>query len=234
MTETQPPHSATDRPEPLHIADCKAIRSRRPVISPLCGKDGGTAPTFEEATCRTCLEILAGARPRPHHVQDFECPDGVDIRIADEHDAEHAALRKQISVPTTACLWVPEDAITFTPPLADVVYGDGRRVFAFTTINDRPAFWAVRGDSSWRTKLHDGGDTDIVQFVDVITENLLLEFGDGEPRYEDEDDKETELPYPAINLSDGYSWSILKIRERKPDEQPPPAAPPEQAARTAA
>ena len=233
MTDTQVPHSAADGPDPVHIADCKAISSGRPVISPLCGEAGETAPTFEDATCRTCLEILAAVRPRPRDVLDFEHPDGVDIRIADEQDAEHAALRSRISVPTTACLWVPEDAITFTPPLADVVYGDGRRVFAFTTTHDRPAFWAVRGDSSWRTELRDGGDTDIVEYVDVITENLLLEFGDGEPRYEHEDDTETELPYPAINLSDGYSWSILKVRESKPDERPPTAAPPEQAARAA-
>ena len=223
MTGTEAPQSAADRPEPIHIADCKAVRSGQPVIAPLCGEDGGTAPTFEDATCRTCLEILAGARTRPHHVQDFECPDGVDIRIADEQDADHAALRNQVSVPTTASLWIPEDAITFTPPLADVVYGNGRRVFAFTTTHDRPAFWAVRGDSSWRTELPEGGSRNIVDYVDVITENLLIEFGDGEPRYDDEDDAQTKLPYPAINLSDGCSWSRLTIPDPKPADQPPKA-----------
>ena len=225
MTETQAPHGAAYRPPPLHIADCKAINDRGPVISPLCGEAGETAATFEEATCVSCLEILAGTKPRPHTVLDFERPDGGEIRIADEHDADHAALRKRISVPTTTCLWVPEDAITFTPPLADVVYGDGRRVFAFTTTHDRPAFWAVRGDASWRTELAEGGTEDIVEHVDVITENLMLEFGDGEPRHDDEDDAETELPYPAINLSDGYSWSRMKIPDLEPAERAPrPAA----------
>ena len=223
MTASGKPHSAADQPAPVHIADCKTITNAGPVISPLCGEAGETAPRFEDATCRTCLEILAAARPRPYGVDDFERPDEVDIRVADEHDADHAALRDRVSVPTTASLWVPEDAITFTPPLADVVYGDGRRVFAFTTTHDRPAFWAVRGDSSWRTELADGGTRDIVDYVDEITENLLIEFGDGEPRYDDEDDAETELPYPAINLSDGYSWSRMRIPDIEPAGRTPEA-----------
>ena len=222
-TAAETPRGRADQPEPLHIADCKAISSAGPVISPLCGEAGGTAAKLGDATCRMCLEILAAARPRPYGVHDFERPDGVDIRVADEQDADHAGLRSRVSVPTTACLWVPEDAITFTPPLTDVVYGDGRRVFAFTTTHDRPAFWAVRGDSSWRTELADGGTRDIVDYVDVITENLLIEFGDGEPRYDDEDDAGTELPYPAINLSDGYSWSRMRIPDLEPAGRAPEA-----------
>ena len=76
-------------------------------------------------------------------------------------------LLKQEKTIRRRAVWAPEDAITFTPPLSDVVYGDGGGLFASTTMNDRPAFWAVRGDSSWRTWLKDNG-TDIVDFVEVI------------------------------------------------------------------
>ena len=115
-----------------------------------------------------------------------------------------------MSVPTTASLWTPDDAITFAPPLASIVYGDDRKVFAFTTTYDRPAFWAIRGDSSWRTWLEDSG-IDITDFVDTITENPRRDFGEAEP--ENEDDESLERygadPFPAIDLRDGYSWHQL-------------------------
>jgi hypothetical protein len=74
-------------------------------------------------------------------------------------------------------------------------------------MNDRPAFWVIRGDSSWRTWLEDGG-TDITEFVETITENLRREFGDAEPVSDDEESPETNGadPYPAIDLRDRYSW----------------------------
>ena len=100
---------------------------------------------------------------------------------------------------------------------------DGGGLFAFTTTYDRPAFWAVRGDSSW---LEDDG-TDITEFVDTITENLRREFGDAEPESDDEESPEADEAdrYPAIDLRDGYSWRQLE-RVDDPDtgQQRNPAA----------
>ena len=159
-------------------------------------------------------------------IRDYEKPDGMDIRLADQGDTAHEALRNRVSQPTKNCLWTPQDAIIFTPPLANVVYGDGRRVFAFTTTNDRPAYWVVRGDSSWRTWLgHDG--VDITEFTDTVTENLRREFGDGEPQNDDEkpiDDGDNKEPYPAIDLRGGYSWRRLIAVEDAIRNQPKPQA----------
>lgn len=54
-------------------------------------------------------------------------------------------------VPIRRCLWTDADAITFTPAVLEQTFGDGRALFALTTINNRPAFWIVRGDSTWST-----------------------------------------------------------------------------------
>ena len=212
-------------PELLHVAEYKAVRSLQAITSPLCGSSGENARKLEDATCPACIEILAALRPHPTDIRDYEKPDGVAIRFADANDGEHETLRRRVSVPTTGSLWTPEDKITFTPPLSNVVYGDGRGLFAFTTTYDRPAFWAIRGDSSWRTWLEDNG-IDMTEFVDTVTENLRREFGDAEPENDadgvDGDDGE---PYPAIDLRDGYSWwRLTQFDEWDAERQRSPAA----------
>ena len=94
-------------------------------------------------------------------------------------------------------------------------------MFAFTTTNDRPAYWVVRGDSSWRTWYKENG-TDITEFTDTITENLRREFGDAEPETDDEKaiDADNKEPYPAIDLRGGYSWRRLSQVEDAIAEQP--------------
>ena len=219
--EPPTPKGDTDNPELLHVPECKAIRSLQVITSPLCGKSGETAKKLEDATCPACIKILTGVQPRPADIRNYEKPNGMDIRLADDGDTAHEALRSRVSQRTKAFLWTPDDAITFTPPLASVVYGDGQRVFAFTTTNDRPAYWVVRGDSSWRTWYEQDG-TDITEFTDTVTENLRREFGDAEPGTDDEKaiDADNEEPYPAIDLRGGYSWRRLSQVEDAIAEQP--------------
>lgn len=143
-------------------------------------------------------------------------------RTAGPEDTTHQALRAALSVPQRAHLWVPADAINFTPPLSNTVYGDGKAIFAFTTINDRPAFWIVRGDSSWQVEIEpwwlpDRGaprndNLDIRNFTDEIVSDLEEEFGSGQPGYYDEqdDDDLDGDPFPAIDLRDGYSWGRIR------------------------
>ena len=127
------PDGDTGNPELLHVAECKAVRSLQVITAPLCGESGEPAKRLEDATCPACIEILAGVRPQPADIRDYEKPDGVGIRLADEHDTEHKALRNRVSVPTTAFLWTPEDTITFTPPLSNVIYGGCSRSLPRTT-----------------------------------------------------------------------------------------------------
>lgn len=236
-----------DRP-PFNVLDCIALDN---ALGPRRGRCRICGRANDRAVCPTCsrwayhLECrllglphplgAAAARlerrllsmkmnPAPWPVGDFEKPEGVDIRVADRrHDDEHEAIRRRVSVPTTRYLSVPEDAITFTPPLSDVVYGDGKRLFGFTTIYNRPEFWLLRGDSSWRFYDEPRSGTDILQFIDLIGENLRREFGDGEPGEEDyedwkpDDDLPEGQPYPAVDLRDGSDlWRC---------DDPPPGRP---------
>ncbi|MDE2761588.1 MAG: hypothetical protein OXK74_02220 [Gemmatimonadota bacterium] len=143
-----------------------------------------------------------------HPPEDF----GLDISVRQvaPDDERHKRLRSVLSVPTTRHLWTPEDAITFTPPLSDLVYGDGRALLAITTTHDRPAFWLVRIDSRWDigTPSFPAENAPYVgEYVDLIVANLESEFGNGTPGYYDCQEEEERDPYPAINANDGQSWS---------------------------
>lgn len=140
-------------------------------------------------------------------------------------DPLHEALRAIVSVPTRRCLWTDADAITFTPEVADTVFGDGLALFRITTIHCRPAYWIIRGDSSWQT----GADSDapddapeFIEFVDEICFAMEEEFGRGRPddnaimgrdgRYRDMDTGKFAFgkqPYPAFDDRDGSMWERL-------------------------
>jgi len=144
---------------------------------------------------------------------DFHPPGdfGLDITVCQvgDDDERHQALRRAVSVPTKAYLWVPEDAIEFTPPLSDLVYGDGRALLSLTTTFDRPAFWLVRIDSRWdvgQPSYPAEGAPDITEFIDYITENLAAEFGEGSPGHYDNQEEDEREPYPAIWIDGGCSW----------------------------
>ena len=141
---------------------------------------------------------------------DVVCgPDGVVARIVDPEDPRHRWVAADYSVPTWAYLWTPRDVILFTPPLSEVVYGDGRAVFGIGTCHNRPAYWIIRGDSSW-----ENGD-DRHDVFEAVAENLVAEFGDGEPSDEDDLDPEDPDfdpygdPFPAVDLRDGMHWFRL-------------------------
>lgn len=132
--------------------------------------------------------------------------DEVAMRVADSE--RHERLRKVLSVPTSRYLWVPEDAVEFTPPLSDVVYGDGRALLSFTTLSDRPRFWFIRIDSRWDIGMEGPPHAPyFAEYVDWIGENLALEFGDGDPDEEEEDEHDDGDPFPAIALTGGCSWN---------------------------
>ncbi len=143
-------------------------------------------------------------------------------RVATAADVRHQALKQALKVPTTRYLWVPSDAITFTPAVSDVVYGDGRALMKITTLNDRPAYWIVRVDSRWAidAEFSPYEAPAFVDYVEHIVLNLALEFGDvatTRENYEFETGEDWEtgedfeaLKYPAIDLEGGSSWGRLK------------------------
>ena len=162
-------------------------------------------------------EAVLGVYPPEHF--------GLDIVQRQSESDLHKRLGEALSVPTTRYLWVPEDAITFTPPLSAMVYGDGRAVLCLTTLQDRPACWYVRIDSRWDVGCPSFPDENapyIGEYIDLVTENLAIEFGDGSPGAYDDQDEEERDPYPAICLAGGCSWGWQSWPEEAGPVEPHP------------
>jgi hypothetical protein len=143
-------------------------------------------------------------------------------------DKTHALLKGAIEVWTRLYVWTPDDAINFKPALCCTVYGDGRALFGLTTMNLRPAYYVIRGDSSWTTAFDCSAPyeaPDFAEFTDEILTALEDEFGDGRCGYsgsslyvrredrgcdcEDCQDLST-AQWPMIDAEGGFSWWRLK------------------------
>lgn len=143
-------------------------------------------------------------------------------------DAVHQRLRLEIEVPERSYLWTPADAITFTPYLLPVFYGDGRALFALATINQRPRYWVIRACSTWGSGSdRDNSDgPDIAELVDDIVGDLEESFGRGRcgysgnslfwPRKERRQNCKCEecsdryvAKWPEVDGHGGCSWSRI-------------------------
>lgn len=84
--------------------------------------------------------------------------------------------------------------IVFAPQLVKEIFGDGKQIIYFGTIDQRPRYWIVRIDSQ----------TDIDNDFDweEIFRSIRSEFGE----WSDDD----QMPYPAIKLTMGTHWGLLK------------------------
>ncbi|MER9768927.1 hypothetical protein NKJ09_23015 [Mesorhizobium sp. M0189] len=122
--------------------------------------------------------------------------------------------------PITRCLWTEADAITFTPSVLEQTFGDGLALFAVTTINNRPAYWIVRGCSTWSAGDGYRAPDDAPEFGDMFDEVLTAledEFGSTSCYERNRNgiwiDQETKkfIPqdwaeYPTVNDECGCSW----------------------------
>jgi hypothetical protein len=105
-----------------------------------------------------------------------------------------------------------------SPALCGTIWGDGAALFILSTINQRPWYYVVRGDSTWSTGSepcfpHDAPD--FVDFTDDILTALEEEFGSART-YDEEEEKEYERyrgrepwRWPALNDQDGCSWGRM-------------------------
>lgn len=142
-------------------------------------------------------------------------------RTAD--DAVHLQLVAAIEKPEAAHLWVPADAITFTPRVLPVIYGDGRALFALATINQRPAYWVIRGCSTWGSAYdrEDASGPNFSEMTDDILTALEEAFGDGRCGYEgsslfypkaertcdcEQCQEDFVAEWPMVDGSGGCSW----------------------------
>jgi hypothetical protein len=150
-------------------------------------------------------------------------------------DPVHDSLTAAYSKPITRCLWTKADAVTFTRPVLKKAFGDGRALFHFTTMNDRPKYWVIRGDSNWGcADLHQPDDApDFGDFTDEIIDEIIDEFGTARCGYSGENLRwpveerschcencqgageygpitPEDVEFPAIDPENGCSWGRLK------------------------
>lgn len=143
-------------------------------------------------------------------------------------DPIHVKLRGAIEREQIAYLWTPDDAIRFTPRVLPRIYGDGRALFRLATLDQRPAYWVIRGCSTWGCGLdHErASGPDFGELFADILSDLEDAFGSGRcaadgsslfhPRAvrivrwckcEECDDEENLAVWPMVDDSDGCSWS---------------------------
>ena len=123
-------------------------------------------------------------------------------------DDAHQKLKRSICKPTRRYLWTPADEIEFIPALSPRIYGDGRALLGFTTINNRPAFYVIRIDSSWACGMDTtpaDGAVDVAEFTDEFLNHLEEDFGPA--FYEDDGERKGDGdPWPAVHGEGGCSW----------------------------
>ncbi len=143
--------------------------------------------------------------------------------------AVHSRLRRVIEKRERSWLWVPEHAITFVPRLLTAIYGDGRALFAIATINQRPAYWVIRGCSTWGCDFdrEDATGPDFGEMSDDIMTELEEQFGRGRCGYSGNSlfqgrkqriqncqcdectDRYNTARWPMVNNEGGCSWSRI-------------------------
>ena len=153
--------------------------------------------------------------------------------IKDAHDgsedATHQRLRDAVEKRQRSYLWTPAHSITFTPRLLPVFYGDGRALFTFGTINQRPAYWVIRGCSTWGcgTDRENSAGPDFAELTDDLIDALEDAFGSGRCGYsgnslfepkkyrikncqcEECTDGRFRARWPAIDYDGGCHWSRM-------------------------
>lgn len=163
-----------------------------------------------------------------------------DERSADG-DEVHERLRTAIEVKQTSYLWVEGDTPPFTPRLLPVIYGDGRALFAISTINQRPRYWIIRGCSTWGCGMdrEDASGPDFAELTDNLIYALEDAFGRGRCGYsgnslfwprkerlrncqcEECDEKRWKASWPMVDDDGGCSWGRMDWPKEFPTEPNP-------------
>lgn len=143
-------------------------------------------------------------------------------------DRVQAKLRKAVEKRQRTFLWTPKHSFCFVPRVLPVIYGDGRALFTLSTINQRPAYWVIRGCSTWGSGFDNSQSDgpDFAELTDDILTDLEQAFGNGRcgysgnslffPRRERVEDCQCEectdrftARWPMVDGCGGCSWSRM-------------------------
>lgn len=137
-------------------------------------------------------------------------------------DERIAKALQDAQVPITTSLWVGGCETSFTPMVLTKAFGDGRALFKITTIQNRPAYWLVRGCTNW-TESHDAPDgrVSVADVIEEVVEAIEGQFGgtshydrDAKGRYVDQETNEriergdARVEFPVIEAETGTSWAL--------------------------
>lgn len=145
--------------------------------------------------------------------------------MGNQRDTEEAGLtlRELVETPHMAWLWHKGDARLIRPVLIEQVFGDGLQLFGFTTINSRPNYYVIQGDSRWSDDwMLDGYGGGFGDHVDEVYDAIENEWGpshcgeclerygqrdDGaDPCTACEDATPDEGEFPSLDWEGGCSW----------------------------
>ncbi len=144
------------------------------------------------------------------------------MNTSTQADQTQVALRKAIErKDETSYLWTRGDTQPFVPRVLPHVFGDGRALLALSTLNQRPAYWVIRVDSSW-------DDDEIHEHMEGILNQLEEAFGRGRCGYsgnslfwtkrervgacqcQECSDGRIRARWPMVDDEGGRSWSWMK------------------------
>lgn len=128
-------------------------------------------------------------------------------------------LKEAFEIEFLGTLWTHGDSGMMTPYVCECSFGDGLKLMAFSTINQRPNYHIVRVGSDW--------DSDVAfscgpQDIDEIMSAIEDECGPGRPRDEwDEEwpegtwdeEHDPKAVFPALDDRDGCSWGEISWLE---------------------
>lgn len=133
-------------------------------------------------------------------------------------------LKEVIEKPFLGSLWVEGDSGMLTPHVCEAVFGDGLQLLTISTCNQRPNYWVVRVDSSWKqSNWHLGPEDTIGEHIDEILGAIEEECGTvGE--WLDEECKDcgdehcrcntdSLADFPAVDSENGVSWGRIALSE---------------------
>ena len=136
-----------------------------------------------------------------------------------------AMLREAIEVEFIGSLWTDGDSGPMTPFVCEHSFGDGMHFLKVATINQRPNYWVVRVDSSWREGRIGWNyyrDDTVGEHIDDVLTAIAEECGRvGEPYGEDGEtcpncDEEwcacnvdSGEQFPALDEDTGCSWGEI-------------------------